>query len=157
MINPFSRVDTVEGASRAARSSSLALWLSAARYGVAVAAMLANYSVVKSEAAEKLAAMGKISSADTGTMAMSMVAGVAVFAVIEMAAGIWQWRRPGVVIPIIWSLVIGFSLYLAAKSGLGPSTMIGVLMLLLCLALHLAGLRGALALEKLRNPRPVLP
>ena len=56
-INPATRIETEADARAVARASSIALWLSAARYAVTTASLAANYGNVRTLAAAQAEAM----------------------------------------------------------------------------------------------------
>lgn len=151
-INPMTRIATEDDARALARASALGLWLSAARYGVATVAMIANFEAVRALAATKVAEMPAGTPVDG--VAYGILAGPAVVAVIEIAAGLWQWKRPGVVVPIIWLLLLAYGGYTFVMAG---GVLVGVggliaLQMLLSAVLHASGLRGGLALSRFQTP-----
>lgn len=150
-INPATRIATEADARAVARASSIALWLSAARYVVATGSLVANFGSVRELAAAQAEAMGP--AAPVEVMAYAIVAGPALIAAIEVAAGVWQWKRPGVIVPIIWLILIAYGAFGLVQAG-APLTGIGALLallLLICAVLHASAIRGATALAKFRQ------
>ena len=150
-INPATRIETEADARAVARASSIALWLSAARYAVTTASLAANYGNVRTLAAAQAEAMGAAVSVDM--VAYGIVAGPAIIAVVEIAAGLWQWKRPGVVVPIIWLFLIAYGLFEFVRQGasFGGMGLITTALMLICAVLHISGLRGANAVGKFRD------
>ena len=149
-INPATRIETEADARAVARASSIALWLSAARYVVATGSMAANFGAVRALAATQVEGMG--AAASTDAIAYGIVAGPAVIAVVEIAAGVWQWKRPGVIVPIIWLILIAYGMFEIVRSGAplaGMGVVVAILMLV-CAVLHASGIRGANALARFR-------
>ena len=149
-INPATRIETEADARAVARASSIALWLSAARYVVATGSLLANFDRVRELAATQAEALGPAASVEV--MAYAIVAGPAVIAVVEIAAGVWQWKRPGVIVPIIWLILIAYGVFGLVQGG-GSLTVTGgllALLLVVCAVLHASAIRGATALARFR-------
>ena len=150
-INPATRIETEADARAVARASSIALWLSAARYVAVTGSLAANFSAVRALAATQVEAMGSAVSVDM--MAYGIVAGPAIIAIVEIAAGVWQWKRPGVIVPIIWLILIAYGVFefIGAGAPLAGMGAVVAFLLLVCAILHLSALRGANALGKFRN------
>ena len=85
--------------------------------------------------------------------------------VIQLIIGLVQWFKPNIVIPIIFTILVAFSLVTGLMAALGgggqPETVAavanpawltwgGLAFLVVELILHIAGIRGARALDKLR-------
>jgi hypothetical protein len=151
-INPMTRIETEEDARAVARASSLGLWLSAARFGVATASLIAGFDMVRALAETKVAEMPAGTSVEA--VAYGIVAGPVVIGLVEVAAGVWQWKRPGVVVPIIWLLLLAYGLYAFVSAGASLAGMGGLIMaqMLISAILHASGLRGALALARFKTP-----
>lgn len=150
-MNPVTGIKTESDARAVARSSSIALWLSAARYAVTTVSMAANFGAVRAMAATQAEEMGGAVSVDM--VAYGIVAGPAIIAAVEIAAGLWQWKRPGVVVPIIWLFLIAYGLFEFVRGG-APLTGMGLGvagLMVVQLILHISGIRGANALGKFRE------
>lgn len=150
-INPATRIATEADARAVARAGSIALWLSAARYLVATGSLVANFDTVRDLAATQAEAMGPAASVDL--VAYAIIAGPAFIAAVEVAAGVWQWKRPGVIVPIIWLILIAYGAFGFVQAGAplaGMGTLIALL-LLICAVLHASAIRGASALAKFRD------
>lgn len=150
-INPGTRIETESDARAVARASSIALWLSAARYVVATGSLAANFSTVRALAATQVDALGPTASVDL--VAYGIVAGPALVAIVEIAASVWQWKRPGMIVPIIWLILITYGVFEFVRAGAPLAGMGAVLavLLLVSAALHASAIRGASALAKFRD------
>lgn len=150
-INPATRIETEADARDVARGSSIALWLSAARYVTMSGVMLVNLESVRASAASQIETMGTAASADL--LAYGIVGGPFLVALAEVGAGIWQWKRPGVVVPIIWLLLIAYGTFEFVRSGpslTGFGAVVAIL-LLIGAVLHASAIRGASALARFRD------
>lgn len=150
-INPATRIETEADARDVARGSSVALWLSAARYAAVSGAMLVNFESVRATAASQIEAMGTAASPDL--VAYGIVGGPALLALIEIGAGIWQWKRPGVVVPIIWLLLVAYGAFefVSAGASLAGYGAVVAILLIVSAVLHASAIRGASALAKFRH------
>ena len=84
--------------------------------------------------------------------------------VIQLVLGLVQWAKPNVVIPIIFAILVAFGLasgafglVMAGPAGMpetaaAPSWQlyVGLVILVIQLVLHIAGIRGAGALDRIR-------
>lgn len=151
-INPMTPIVTEDDARAVARGSAIALWLSAARYGVAAVSLMVNFEAVRALAAANVAQMP--GGPPVEAAAYGIMAGPILIAAVEIGAGIWQWKRPGVVVPIIWLMLLAFGVYnfLAAGASLAGFGGLIALQMLISAVLHASGLRGGLALSRFRSP-----
>jgi hypothetical protein len=152
-LNPATRIETEADARAVARASSIALWLSAARYAAMSGAMLMNFEAVRATAASQIETMGTAASADL--VAYGIVGGPIVIALVEIGAGLWQWKRPGIVVPIIWLMLIAYGAFEFVRSGASLAGFGAVVAVLLIVGavLHASAIRGASALAKFRAAR----
>lgn len=162
--NPTSPITTEAEAIGAARASALAIFLGVIWGGIGVALLMTGGS------AEIEAAMAQ-ASADTPEMAgmggamvqIAMWSAIGICA-IQLVLGLVQWAKPNVVIPIIFAILVAFGLVsgvfglmMAGQEGM-PETAaaptwqvyVGFGILVIQLVMHVAGIRGARALDKLR-------
>ena len=83
--------------------------------------------------------------------------------VIQLVLGLVQWAKPNVVIPIIFAILVAFSLLsglfgmvmsgqegAAEAAAPGWQLYVGLVILVIQLDLHIAGIRGARALDRIR-------
>lgn len=162
--NPTAPLITEAEATAAARASALAIFLGVVWGAVGVAIL------VTSGSAEIEAAMAQ-ASADAPEMAGmgGVVTQIALWSAIglcgiQLVFGLVQWARPNVVIPIIFAILVGlglvtglFGLMMAGQEGM-PETAatpawqvwVGLGVLAVQMIMHIAGIRGARALDRLR-------
>lgn len=156
-----------------ARASAWALWLAAAfsvfnlvqlwlNRAAAQAIMAAEVKASVADQPPEAAAMAQ-TMVESGPMIALVIGGTLVLA--QVLLGVWQWRRPGVVIPIIFVLLTGFGVVeglleipsfatVAAEAGvLKPlwQMWLGLVVVVTCAVLHVLGLLGAVRLGKLRK------
>ncbi|MEY4556671.1 MAG: hypothetical protein RL093_1790 [Pseudomonadota bacterium] len=162
--NPTAPITTEAEAIGAARASALAIFLGVIWGGIGVALLMTGGS------AEIEAAMAQ-ASADTPEMAgmggamvqIAMWSAIGICG-IQLVLGLVQWAKPNVVIPIIFAILVAFGLVsgvfglmMAGQEGM-PETAaapnwqvyVGFAILVIQLVMHVAGIRGARALDKLR-------
>lgn len=164
-INPGSTATTRPEAVAAARASAIGIFL-----GVAVGVVgLIRTMGIGTEAME--AAMIENAQGDAavagmaGTIASAMVYVAGAMLVIQAIFGLVQWFKPNRVIPILFILLVAIGL-LSSISGLAMSsqtgmpaavavplwfTVLGFIALIVELALHIAGFRGASKLAQLNK------
>ncbi len=164
-INPGSTATTRPEAIAAARASTIGIFL-----GVAVGVVgLIRTMGIGTEAME--AAMIESAQGDpavagmAGTIVGAMVYGWGAMLVIQAIFGLVQWVKPNRVIPILFILLVAYGLLLAI-SGLAMTsqadlpagvaaplwfTVLGFIALIVELALHVAGFRGASKLAQLNK------
>ena len=162
--NPGATIATEAEAIAAARASALAIFLGVLWGAVGV------YLLVTGGSAEIEAAMAEASAdapemAGMGAMAMQIAMWTAIgLCGIQLVLGLVQWAKPSVVIPIIFAILVafglvsgGFGLMMAGQEGM-PETAatpawqiyVGFAILVIQLIMHIAGIRGARALDRLR-------
>ncbi len=164
-INPGSTATTRPEAVAAARASAIGIFL-----GVAVGVVgLIRTMGIGTEAME--AAMIENAQGDAavagmaGTIASAMVYVAGGTLVVQAIFGLVQWFKPNRVIPILFILLVAIGL-LSSISGLAMSsqmetatavaaplwfTVLGLVALIVELALHVAGFRGASTLAQLNK------
>ncbi len=162
-INPFSNPTTEPQARRAARASALAIGL-----GVLMSAYGILYMTTFGRE-EIQAAMDEAMSASPEAAGMAGMIGSAMLGltvailVIQAILGLVQWFKPNVVIPIIFVILViyglgstGLSLMMRDQMELSAGapmwqTWLTMGVMVVQLLLHIAGIRGASALGKLRS------
>ena len=162
--NPTAPIATEAEAIGAARASALAIFLGVIWGGVGVA-LLMNGGSAEIEAAMAQASADTPEMAGMGAMAMQIAMWSAVgFCVLQLVLGLVQWAKPNIVIPIIFAILVSFGLVMGLlglmtagqadmpESAAAPTwqTWVGLVILVIQLVLHIAGIRGARALDKLR-------
>ncbi len=159
--NPTAAITTEAEAVAAARASALAIFLGVIWGGIGVALL------VTGGAAQIEAAMAQ-SSAEASEMAgmgyqIALWSGIGLCA-IQLVLGLVQWTRPNSVIPILFAVlvVLGlalglFGMMMAGQEGMpetaaAPAWQVwgGFAVLIVQLVMHIAGYRGARALDRIR-------
>lgn len=160
-INPTSAITTEAEAERAAKASAISIFIGVAVGLVSVAWTLANPAAIQDAMAT--AAQGDPDMAAAGAgMAQVAIWGGAVMVAIQLIFGIVQWRSPGKFIAILFMALIALGLASAAitplMAGLMPDspstpiwqTALSVVILVVQLVLHAAGLRGIGRLDRMQ-------
>lgn len=162
--NPTAKITTEAEAIAAARASALAIFLGVIWGAVGV------FLLISGGSAEMEAAMAQVSAdapemAGMGGLMMQIAIWTAIgFCVIQLLLGLVQWAKPNVVIPIIFAILVAFglaqgafSLLMVGQAGVpetaaAPSWQlyVGLVILVIQLVLHIAGIRGAGALDRIR-------
>ncbi len=162
--NPTAPITTEAEAIGAARASALAIFLGVVWGGIGVAVLMTGGSA-EIEAAMAQASADAPEMAGMGEMAMQIAMWSAIgICVIQLVLGLIQWSKPNVVIPIIFAILVAFGLVsgvfglmMAGQEGM-PETAaaptwqvyVGFVILVIQLVMHIAGIRGARALDKRR-------
>jgi hypothetical protein len=162
-VNPMASITTEAEATGAARASALAIFLGVIWGAVGV------YLLVSGGSAEMEAAMAAASAdapemAGMGEFVMQIAMWSAIgLCVIQLVLGLVQWAKPNVVIPIIFVILVAFNLLsglfgivMSGQEGAAEAAVpgwqfyVGLVILVIQLVLHIAGIRGARALDRLR-------
>lgn len=158
-VNPLATIDGEAEAVRAARASSLSLWLSGLKWIAAAILMIQDMPRIK-------AAM--VTGADSSTvdlvgagLAEAIVGITAAVGLFQIVIGWVQWRAPTTVIPIIFLILsvygLGNGLWSAFTGEAAPasfwSTALSYFTLVVAVVFHWAALRGANTLERIRRGR----
>lgn len=162
--NPAAPITTEAEAIASARASALAIFLGVIWGAIGIALLMTGGSA-EMEAAMAAASADAPEMAGMGEMAMQIALWSAVgLTVIQLVLGLVQWAKPNVVIPIIFAILVAFGLVsgvaglmMAGQEGM-PATAatpdwqiyVGFVILAVQLVMHIAGIRGARALDKLR-------
>ena len=162
--NPTASITTEADAIAAARASALAIFLGVLWGAVGVFLLISGGSA-EMEAAMAQASADAPEMAGMGALAMQIAIWTAVgVCVIQLVLGLVQWAKPNVVIPIIFAILVAFGLasgafglVMAGQAGMpetaaAPSWQlyVGLVILVIQLVLHIAGIRGANALDRIR-------
>ncbi|MDP1911860.1 hypothetical protein [Brevundimonas sp.] len=162
--NPTAPINTEAEAIGAARASAIAIFLGVVWGAIGVALLMTGGSA-EIEAAMAQASADTPEMAGMGEMAMQIALWSAIgISAIQLVLGLVQWSKPNVVIPIIFAILVAFGLVsglfgmmMAGQAGM-PETAaaptwqvyVGFVILVIQLVMHIAGIRGARALDKLR-------
>lgn len=162
--NPTAAITTEPEAIAAARASALAIFLGVIWGGVGVA-MLMTTGSAEIEAAMAQASADAPEMAGMGQMAMQIALWSAIgICAIQLVLGLVQWAKPNVVIPIIFAILVAFGLVTGLfgvmmtgaegmpETAASPAWQIwgGFVVLIVQMVMHIAGIRGARALDRIR-------
>ena len=162
--NPTTPITTEDEAIAAARASALAIFLGVLWGAVGIVYLMTAGQAIMDAAVAQASAQNPDAAGMAGVMAQGIVGLSIAFVVIQLILGLVQWFKPGVVIPIIFALLVAFGLVtgLMTAFGIGQAdtsaaaaapiwqTWGGLVILVIQLVLHIAGIRGAQKLDKLR-------
>lgn len=165
-MNPTAPITTRPEAIAAARASAIAIFIGVA-WGIVGVIYLATAGSAVMEAALADAAAQNPDAAGMSGMAGLMTGaaiGTGIFIVIvQLVLGLVQWFKPNIVIPILFTVLVVFGLGSSLLGLMGPAaqapganpmwfTVLGLVVMAVELVLHIAGIRGASAMNKLREP-----
>lgn len=162
--NPTTPITTEDEAIAAARASALAIFLGVLWGVVGIVYLMTAGQAIMDAAVAQASAQNPDAAGMAGVMAQGIVGLSIAFVVVQLIVGLVQWFKPGVVIPIIFALLVAFGLVtgLMAAFGVGQpetpaavttplwQTWGGLVILVIQMVLHIAGIRGAQKLDKLR-------
>ncbi|TPW06671.1 MAG: hypothetical protein FD125_144 [bacterium] len=163
--NPTASITTEAEAIGAARASALAIFLGVIWGGIGVALLMTGGGSAEIEAAVAQASADTPEMAGMGGAMVQIALWTAVgFCALQLVIGLVQWAKPNIVIPIIFAILVAFGLasgalgmMMAGQEGMPDSaaaptwqTYVGLVILVIQLVLHIAGIRGARALDKIR-------
>lgn len=162
--NPTTPISTEDEAIASARASALAIFLGVLWGVVGVVYLMTAGQAIMDAAVAQASAQNPDAAGMAGVMAQGIVGLSIAFVVVQLVVGLVQWFKPGVVIPIIFALLVAFGLVtgLMAAFGIGQpdtpaalatpvwQTWGGLVVLVIQMVLHIAGIRGAQKLDKLR-------
>ncbi|WP_298095952.1 hypothetical protein [Brevundimonas sp.] len=162
-VNPMASITTEAEAIGASRASALAIFLGVIWGAVGVYFLVSGGSA-EMEAAMAAAAADAPEMAGMGEIAVQIAIWSAIgLCVIQLVLGLVQWAKPNVVIPIIFAILVAFSLLsglfsmvmsgqegVAEAAAPGWQLYVGLVILVIQLDLHIAGIRGARALDRIR-------
>jgi len=157
--NPMASISNEGQALAAARASAIAI-LVGALYGVF--SLVVGMDAVRAGVEAQMAANPQPGM--TSDLLVNIALGMGgVFILVQLVLGWVQWARPGVIIPIIFTILVAWGLIqiplsMQAAASLGvdapqapiSTTAVAAAALLVQLVLHIAGIRGARALDRLR-------
>ncbi len=157
--NPMASISNEAEALASARSSAIAI-LVGALYGVF--SLVVGMDAVRAGVDAQMAANPQPGM--TSDLLVNIALGMGVFFIlVQLVLGWVQWARPGVIIPIIFAILVAWGLIqiplsMQAAASLGVdapqapiwTTALPAAVLLVQMVLHIAGIRGARALDRLR-------
>lgn len=158
--NPTAPITTEAEALAAARASALAIFLGVLWGIVGVVQMFMSQAEM-TEAAAAAAASDPAAAGMVGAMVQGMLYFAVAMVVIQAILGFVQWAKPNIVIPIIFAILVVGGAAMAAIGMMAATeearqtapmwqTIVGFIILAIQLLLHIAGIRGARQLDKLR-------
>lgn len=158
-INPFVRSTTADQAVVASRSASYALFIGALM-------ALAGAIVMMTSGAEALRIMAQATADEYGLegrgkmiadLSLAMMFG---FALVQALLGVWHWRHPGTILPMIALIVVAWGviqtlLRLSGVTGgagsLGMVPLLKLILMLLQILLFAVAVRGGNTLDRIRR------
>lgn len=157
--NPMASISNEAEALAAARASAIAI-LIGVLYGIF--SLVVGMDAVRAGVEAQMAANPQPGM--TTDLLVNIALGMGVlFVLVQLVLGWVQWARPGVIIPIIFAILVAWGLIqiplsMQAAASLGVdapqapiwTTAVAAAVLLVQLVLHIAGIRGARALDRLR-------
>ena len=165
-MNPTAKIDDAAQAKAAARASAIAIFLGVIWGAIGLMWMMGPGAEVM-EAAMAEATSASAGGAGMAGVATSMAVGLGGFLiVVQLILGLVQWFKPNIVIPILFTVLVVFGLgnallgmVMAGQMDLGAAAKAapawqlygGLAVLVIELILHIAGIRGASAMNKFRD------
>ncbi len=162
--NPTASITTEAEALGAARASAVAIFLGVL-WGIVgiVYLMTAGQAIIDAAVTQASADSPEVAGM-AGMMAQGILWMSVFFVACQLVLGLVQWAKPNIVIPIIFVILVAFGLLSAvpALMGLGQAdvpaaaqtpawqTWGGLVLLIVQLIMHIAGIRGARKLDQLR-------
>lgn len=162
--NPTAPITSEAEAIAAARTSAIAIFLGVAWGIVGIIYLMTAGQAIMEAAMAQAAADTPEMTGMTGLMTQAALWISVGFVAVQLVLGLVQWAKPNIVIPIIFLLLVGyglvsgvFGLVMAGPQGMPESTSApawqiwgGMIILIVQVVLHIAGIRGANKLDKLR-------
>ncbi|MBU1540729.1 MAG: hypothetical protein KKC29_04965 [Alphaproteobacteria bacterium] len=162
--NPAAPITTEAEAISAARASALAIFLGVAWGIVGIVYLMTAGQALMDAAIAEASAQSPEAAGMAGMMTQGLIGLSVGLIVIQLIIGLVQWFKPNIVIPIIFAILVAFGLItgLMAALGIGQPenaaafsnpvwlTWGGIVVMVIELILHIAGIRGARMLDKLR-------
>ena len=157
--NPMASISNEAEALAAARASAIAILVGAV-YGVVN--LVAGMDAARAGVEAQMAANPQPGM--TSDLLVNVALGMGgLFILVQLVLGWVQWAKPGVIIPIIFSILVAWGLIqiplsMQAAASLGVdapqapiwTTAVAAAVLLVQMVLHISGIRGARALDRLR-------
>lgn len=163
-FNPATPITTEDEAIAAARASAVAIFLGVLWGAVGIVYLMTAGQAIMDAAVAQASAQNPDAAGMAGMLAKGILGMSIFFVVIQLIIGLVQWAKPNVVIPIIFALLVGFGLItgLMTAFGVGETDAGGaaanpvwmtwgsLVVLIIQMVLHISGIRGSQALDKLR-------
>ena len=162
--NPTAPITNEAEATAAARASAIAIFLGVLWGIVGIIYLMTAGQAVMEAAMAQASADAPEMAGMTGIMTQAALWMSVGFVVIQLVLGLVQWAKPNIVIPIIFVILVAFGLVsglmgmmMVGQEGMPAATAApawqtwgGLLILAVQLLMHIAGIRGARQLDKLR-------
>jgi hypothetical protein len=162
--NPTAPITNEAEATAAARASAIAIFLGVMWGTIGIVFLMTAGQAIMEATVAEATSQNPEAAGMAGVVAQGLLGLSIALVVIQLIIGLVQWFKPNIVIPIIFAILVAFGLItsLMAALGLGqPETAAGIsnpawltwgglVILIVQLILHIAGIRGARQLDKLR-------
>lgn len=156
-INPLASIPDEATAIQASRGAAIALFLGGIYALVIVGLNVSSLQAVANATAAEFGATGHES-----VLGISMIAAGILFGAIQLAAGAFQWKRPGLVLPIIVMILVVWGLVqsILTMSGMAPGghgvmSWIKLALLAVQAVLCFSAIRAANVLERVRRAQGI--
>lgn len=162
--NPTTPITTEDEAIAAARASAIAIFLGVVWGVIGIVYLMTAGQALMDAAVAQASAQSPEAAGMAGMLAQGLLGLSVGLVVIQLIIGLVQWFKPNIVIPIVFAILVAFGLITGLMAALGvgqpeasaavsnPAWMTwgGLVLLVIQLVLHIAGIRGAQKLDKLR-------
>ena len=165
-MNPMGAINNAADAKAAARASAIAIFLGVIWGVIGLVWMMGPGAEVMETAMADAAASSPGAEGMAGMMT-SMAIGFGAFLILcQVILGLVQWFKPNIVIPILFTVLVVYGLGSALLAltmadqlaGMGATPQMpgwqtwgGIAVMVVELILHVAGIRGASAMNRFRN------
>ena len=165
-MNPAAAITNAGEAKAAARASAIAIFLGVIWGIIVLVWLMGPGSAVMAAALADATAQSPEAAGMTGMMASAAIGITGFTIVVQLILGLVQWFKPNIVIPILFTVLVVYGLgstalgmVMAEQMDLGAAaaatpawqTWGGIVLMVVQLIMHVAGIRGANALGKFRN------
>lgn len=162
--NPTAPITTEAEAIGATRASAVAIFLGVLWGIVGIFYLMTAGQALVDAAIAEATAQTPEAAGMAGLMAQGLLGLSIGLVVIQLIIGLVQWFKPNIVIPIIFAILVAFGLITGLMEALDVGqpeaagafanpvwlTWGGLAIMVIQLVMHIAGIRGARALDKLR-------
>ena len=163
-MNPAAAITNAGEAKAAARASAIAIFLGVIWGIIVLVWLMGPGSAVMAAAMADATAQSPEAAGMTGMMASAAIGITGFTIVVQLILGLVQWFKPNIVIPILFTVLVVYGLgsallgmvmadQMEIKAAAMPAwqTWGGLVLMVIQLVLHIAGIRGASALAKFRD------